>query len=220
VLFWDGRARSLEEQALGPIASQDEMDLPIEQAVARLKNISGYEQQFITVYGKDGVTAENLGKAIAAFERTLVSRNSAFDRYLAGDKRALSPEAVRGLALFQGKANCIACHNGPNLTDDSFHNLGMPDQDIGRGKFDPAPHFHGAFKTPGLRNVVLTAPYMHDGSLASLEAVVQFYNRGGDRPTSDPLVRKLDLSDAEVRDLVTFLGALTDPVTVAAPILP
>lgn len=220
VLFWDGRARSLEEQALGPIASQDEMDLPIEQAVARLKNISGYEQQFTTVYGKDGVTAENLGKAIAAFERTLVSRDSAFDRYLAGDKSALSPEAVRGLALFQGKANCIACHNGPNLTDDSFHNMGMLDQDIGRGKFDPAPHFQGAFKTPGLRNVALTAPFMHDGSLASLEAVVQFYNRGGDRPTSDPLVRKLNLSDAEVRDLVTFLGALTDPVTVAVPILP
>jgi len=220
VLFWDGRAGSLEEQALGPIASKDEMDLPIEQAVARLKNIPGYQRQFTAVYGASGVTGENLGKAIAAFERTLVSRNSAFDRHLAGDKAALSPEAVRGLALYQGKANCIACHNGPNLTDDSFHNLGMKDEDIGRGKLDAAPHLKGAFKTPGLRNVVLTAPYMHDGSLPTLEAVVQFYNRGGDRPTSDPLVRKLDLSDAEVRDLVTFLGSLTDPLKVDVPVLP
>jgi cytochrome c peroxidase len=220
VLFWDGRAGSLEEQALGPIASPDEMDLPIPEAVARLKTIPGYVTQFNAVYGKDGVTAENLGKAIAAFERTLVSKNSAFDRHLAGDKSALSPEAKRGLALFQGKANCIACHNGPNLTDDSFHDLGMKDADLGRGKLDPAPHLQHAFKTPGLRNVVLTAPYMHDGSLPTLEAVVQFYNRGGDRPTSDPLVKKLGLSEAEVRDLVAFLGSLTDPVTVEVPVLP
>lgn len=220
VLFWDGRAASLEEQALGPIASPDEMDLPIEQAVARLAGIPGYREQFAKVYGASGVSAETLGKAIAAFERTLISRNSAFDRYHAGERSAMSPEAVRGLALFQGKANCIACHSGPNLTDDSYHNLGMADGDLGRGVLDAAPHLKGAFKTPGLRNAALTAPYMHDGSLGSLEAVVRFYDRGGDRPGADPLIKPLRLTDGEVRDLVAFLGALTDPVKVAVPILP
>lgn len=220
VLFWDGRAGSLEAQALGPIASPDEMDLPLVQAVARLDEISGYRDQFIAVYGKAGVTAENLGKAIAAFERTLISRNSAFDRHLAGVSGAMSPEAMRGLALYQGKANCISCHNGPNFTDDSFHNLGMADADIGRGKLDKAAHLQFAFKTPGLRNAALTAPYMHDGSLSSLEAVVQYYNRGGDKPGADPLMKKLALTEGEVRDLVAFLGALTDPVKVDAPILP
>jgi cytochrome c peroxidase len=220
VLFWDGRAGSLEEQALGPIAAPGEMNLPIPEAVARLQAIPGYREQFSKVYGAEGIKAETLGKAIAAFERTLVSRNSPFDRHLAGDKTAMSPEAVRGLALYQGKANCLACHNGPNFTDDSFHNLGMKDDDPGRGKLDAAAHFQGAFKTPGLRNTALTAPYMHDGSLPTLEAVVQYYNRGGDIQGKDPLIKPLQLNEGEVRDLVAFLGALTDPVKVDAPVLP
>jgi cytochrome c peroxidase len=220
LLFWDGRAGSLEEQALGPIQAAGEMNLPIDQAVARLKAIPGYNDQFIAVYGKDGVTKENIGKAIAAFERTIISRNSAFDRYIAGDKDAMSAEAVRGLALYQGKAKCIDCHNGPNFTDDSFHSLGFSDADPGRGALDKNESLKNAFKTPGLRNVALTAPYMHDGSMASLEDVVQYYNHADKKPGVNSSIQKLNLSDQEVRDLVIFLGTLTDPVIVKAPSLP
>ncbi len=220
IFFWDGRAASLEEQALGPIQAEGEMNMLLEDVEKRIGAVAGYQKLFKEAYGDNAITSENIGKAIAAFERTLISDNSAFDRYIAGDESAMSEEAKHGMQLFVGKAACIECHSGPNFTDQSFHDLGMKSDDLGRGKIIKAKSMNKAFKTPGLRNVVFTAPYMHDGSLGSLEEVVQFYNRGGDRPTDNKLVKKLNLTPQEERALVAFLGALTDPVIVKRPEIP
>lgn len=221
VFFWDGRAASLEEQALGPIQAAGEMNMPIGLLIDRLQVVPWYREQVKAIYGSDKVTPEHVGKAIAAFERTLVSNNSPFDRYQAGDRNAMSPSAVRGLALFQGKAGCTKCHDGPNFTDSSFHNVGVKGADAGRAKIVNEASLHGAFKTPGLRNTALTAPYMHDGSEPSLEAVVRFYNRGGDeKKNRDPLIRELKLSAQDEADLVAFMGALTDPLRVDRPTIP
>jgi cytochrome c peroxidase len=218
-LFWDGRATTLEEQALGPITAVGEMGMKIEDLIVRLDTVPYYHAAFAKVYPDGNLIAGNIARAIASFERTIISVNSPFDRYRKGDHAAMSPEAVRGMDLFKGKANCIACHSGPNFTDDSFHNLGMHGTDPGRAKIMPGTPF-GAFKTPGLRNVLLTAPYMHDGSIPSLAEVVNFYDRGGDAPGSDPLIKPLKLDDGERRDLVAFLGALTDPVRIERPKIP
>ncbi len=185
-----------------------------------------YQRMFQEAFPPDGaITHVNMARAIAAFERTIVSNDSPFDRYLSGEQDALTLEAKRGLELFEGKANCILCHNGENLTDWKFHNIGMLGDDPGRGDRveleDEKKEFRGAFKTPGLRNVALTAPYMHDGALASLDAVVAFYNRGGDDKTNlSPLMHPLDLIDQEQWDLVAFLNALTDVVDIEIPIDP
>ena len=213
-LFWDGRATTLEEQALGPIQAPGEMGMDLTTLLTRLNAVPEYRTRFTAAYGAGDITAENIAKAIAAYERTIISADSAFDRYVRGNDQALGIEAKRGLALFVGKANCIACHSGPNFTDDSFHNLGVRDADPGREEIVSGVANAHAFKTPGLRNVALTSPYLHDGSEQSLEAVIRFYNRGGDAPTPNPLVRKLDLTDVEVSDLVAFLGSLTDPVAL------
>ncbi len=221
VFFWDGRAGSLEEQALGPIEAAGEMNMPLPQLVARLKKVPEYKERFHSVYGKSGITSENIGKAIAAFERGIISDNSAFDRYIKGDKYAMAPAAIRGLKLFEGKARCAKCHNGPNFTDESFHNIGVDDSDVGRQKISDSAGMKGAFKTPGLRNVWLTGSYMHDGSEPSLEAVVRFYNRGGDKKQGlDKLIKPLKLNDIEISDLLAFLAALTDPIIMMRPEIP
>jgi len=222
-LFWDGRAASLEEQALGPIAAAGEMNLPLDQLVPRLEKVSFYNLEFNKVFGKSGINLENIAKAIAAFERSIVSDNSAYDKYIAGDKAAMSPAAIRGLSLFEGKANCTNCHDGPNFTDDSFHNIGVSSVEVdnGRANIAKSAELAGAFKTPGLRNAIFTAPYMHDGSEASLEDVIKYYNNGGKHKESlSKLIKPLHLNDVEVADLVAFLGALTDPVTVERPQIP
>ncbi len=219
-LFWDGRATTLEEQALGPIQAKGEMGMDLPGLLVRLSTAPVYQQNFTAAFGTAGIDAPRIAAAIAAYERTIVSNHSAIDRYAQGDDHAMGPEARRGMALFVGKANCIACHSGPNFTDDSFHNLGLRDVDRGGAVIVAGALAEKAFKTPGLRNVALTGPYLHDGSETSLEGVVRFYNRGGDTPTPDALVRKLDLSDVEVADLVAFLGALTDPVATTRPAIP
>lgn len=219
--FWDGRARSLEQQALMPIESNDEMNLPIPELVERLNGIDGYRKLFKDAYGADRITKDHVASALASFERTLISRDSPFDRYLAGDAQAMSVSAIKGLELFRGKADCVACHDGPNFTDESFHNIGVRGKDKGREAVVEDKSLRGAFKTPGLRNVALTAPYMHDGSEKTLEDVVRFYNRGGDsRRHRSELVKPLGLSEEEVLDLVAFLGALTDPLIISRPELP
>jgi cytochrome c peroxidase len=221
VFFWDGRAQSLEEQALGPIQAPGEMNMPLDTLIGRLKQIPFYVKTFTAVYPDSGLTADNVGRAIAAFERTLISSNSPFDRHMRGDKDAMSPEGVRGMQLFTGKANCIACHSGPNFTDESFHNIGVGGTDTGRAAIANDASLTGAFKTPGLRNVLLTAPYMHDGSVATLEGVVRYYNAGGSHPHGlSELIKPLALTESEIFDLVAFLGALTDPVTVTRPAMP
>ena len=218
-MFWDGRATTLEEQALGPIVSSAEMKMTPELALGRLNEIPEYVNRFKNVYGE--LTFENVGKALAAFERTFISDNSAFDQYIAGNKQAMSPSALRGLSVFVGKGNCVACHDGVNFTDDSFHNIGIDNGDVGRYALDPKPSFKGAFKTPGLRNIVFSAPYMHDGSLGSLEQVVEHYNTGavGIADVS-PLIKPLKLNVQEKADLVAFMAALTDPVIIERPKLP
>jgi cytochrome c peroxidase len=205
--FWDGRADSLEEQALGPIANPIEMNLPIAEAVERIGNVSGYQQQFEAVFGEP-VNSTNLAMAIAAFERSVLSGDAPFDRYAAGDDAALSQQAQLGRRLFFGKANCSSCHSGPNFTDNGFHNLGINfDQgDLGRRSHSGLAGDHGAFKTPSLREIARTAPYMHDGSLATLEEVVDYYDRGG-TPNEylDEEIYPLKLNSDEKAALVAFL---------------
>lgn len=219
--FWDGRASSLEEQALGPIQAAGEMNMPLDKLVSRLNKVRYYRDKFEEVYGEPQITAENIGRAIAAFERSVIVQDTPYDRYLDGDKTAMGEEAVRGMKLFAGKARCVRCHDGANFTDNSFHNIGLGDEDSGRESVVKDSSLNKAFKTPGLRNVLFTAPYMHDGSIATLEDVIRFYNRGGDEKTGiDREMVALNLSDQEISDLVAFLGALSAPLKIARPEIP
>lgn len=225
--FWDGRARSLEEQVLMPIQSAAEMSQDLPGLVEKLLRIAGYVRQFQRVFGDPPIAPENIAKALATFLRTIVPADSPLDRYLKGEQSALSAEARRGLELFQGKARCILCHNGANLTDDGFHNIGVPPagplkQDLGRYQVIALPALKGAFKTPSLRNVALTAPYMHNGVFGTLEKVIEFYDRGGDiKENLAPEMKPLNLKLQEKKDLKAFLLALTGPeVPVEFPKLP
>lgn len=207
--FWDGRAATLEEQALGPIQNPIEMNMPLDKAVAMLTAIEGYRDLFQEAFGTE-VTSDGIAKAIAAFERTVISGNAPYDRFKAGDQAALSEAAARGMKLFFGKANCSACHSGPNFTDNAFHNLGVgidaAEPDLGRFVVTGQVGDRGGFKTPTLREIARTAPYMHDGSHATLAEVVEYYNKGGtDNPQLDEEIFPLKLTEQERMDLVTFL---------------
>lgn len=245
--FWDGRAGSLEEQAVGPIANPIEMANTHEKAVATLKEIPGYVLQFDAVFGKGQVNIDNVGKAIAAFERVLVTGPSAYDyneafkrfanldedileslrednpevfaRYQEAKRAAaanpMSESALRGQGLFFSKTvNCSACHVGANLADEKYHNLGIgmdsKTPDLGRFAVTNEAKDKGAFKTPTIRNVASTAPYMHDGSLKTLEEVVEHYNKGGTKNEwlSDKM-HPLKLTDQNKKDLVNFMKACT-----------
>ncbi len=249
-MFWDGRAPSLEAQSQGPPQNPIEMGKQTyEQIVKRLRGISGYREQFQKVFGTD-VTLDGIAKAIASFERaTALSGNSKYDKYQAGDMEALSDSEKRGMVLFgltlssdddfktdavRQKANCTACHAGFNFTDEAFHNLGIGGEekktayaDKGRWKIDPIGAKHnaniGAFKTPTVRDVARTAPYMHDGSLRTLEDVVEHYDKGGNpNPFLDKeLKKKLNLTAQEQADVVAFMKALTgEEIKVELPTLP
>lgn len=175
--FWDGRAKSLEEQALAPIQSPDEMNQDLGELETELNGVPGYVEQFQNVFGTK-VDRHGIAKALAAFQRTLITKPSPFDRYLAGDKTALSPEAKQGMDLFQGDADCVRCHQGPLLSDQRFYRIGASFKDDGLGALTKKVEDKGKFRTPSLRNVARTAPYMHDGSKESLYDVVEFYYRG------------------------------------------
>ncbi|MBI1355562.1 MAG: cytochrome-c peroxidase [Acidobacteria bacterium] len=211
--FWDGRAGSLEEQVVQPIANPVEMDLPVEEAAARLAASAESAAAFEAAFGR-APDPQTLAWALAGYVRTIVSGDSSYDRYVAGDGDALTPAQKRGLEVFRGKGACGICHLGPNLTDEEFHNTGVgwkdgPAEDLGREKVTGDAADRGAFKTPTLRDVALAGPYMHDGSLATLEDVVEFYDQGGEANAAlDPEIRKLNLTDAEKADLTAFLGAL------------
>ncbi len=224
--FWDGRARSLEEQAIGPIHNPIEMGETHEAVVAKLNKIKGYQQQFRSVFGTD-VNLQGIAEAIAAYERTVLSTNAPFDKYMAGDQKAMDEAAVRGMTLFRGKARCVLCHGGPNFTDNQFHNLGVPQvgpmkEDLGRFGVTRAEKDKGAFKTPTLRSIAETSPYMHDGAFKTLEEVVDFLNTGGGANQHlDSLIKPLDLSDGEKKDLIAFLKALSgEPIKVTMPKFP
>jgi cytochrome c peroxidase len=223
-MMWDGRFRTLEEQALGPIQDGGEMAQPMNELIPEIKSIARYVQMFEAAYPGEGVTKEGIGKAIASFERSVVSTDSAFDRWLKGVDTAMSDSAKRGFELFKGKANCVVCHSGFNFTDNGFHNIGLPDsKDEGRYRVKKVAVMNGAFKTPTLRDVALTAPYMHNGQYHTLTEVVEHYNRGGDKNpgTLDPNMKPLNLSKKEQQELVEFLKALTgDAMAFTVPQLP
>ena len=217
LMFWDGRAASLEEQALMPIENPDEFDMTIEGIVERLTNHAGYPALFQQAFAREP-NREDLGRAIASYVRTILSGDAPIDRYLNGDREALIEQARAGLRLFRGKANCTACHIGPTFSDEGFHNTGVAFQDgnlIDEGRFAVTgkEKDSGVFKTPTLRHVAETAPYMHDGSLAALEDVIEFYDQGGNSNLYlDEELRPLKLTLKEKQALVAFLRALSGKV--------
>ena len=223
-LFWDGRASSLEQQALGPIQLAEEMNQDLDELEDELSGIPGYVVLFDKVFGARP-NRELVAKALAAFQRTLVVGPSPLDRYLMGEKDALSEDAKAGLELFEGTAGCIECHHGPMLSDGKFHRLGASFKDEGRAKITGKAEDRFRFRTPSLRNVAETGPYMHDGSLKTLDDVVFFYFRGipdfgpgGVRPDLSPL---RDESFSDIPLVVEFLKSLSGkPPEVTRPELP
>ncbi len=241
LMFWDGRVKTLEEQAFGPIKSPFEMNMNYDLLEERLKQVPKYREMFKKAFPKDEdpITIENIVKAIAAFERTIVCNDSPFDKYMRGDKTAMDELQIKGMKLFTGKAGCVQCHNGPNFTDDKFHVTGVPkhkveddalvratrnfvlrehgfknpekiDRDLGLYFITKKEKDKGAFKTPTLRNVALTPPYMHNGVFRTLEEVVEFYNKGGGNvPNKSKKLKPLNLTEEEKKALVAFLEALT-----------
>jgi cytochrome c peroxidase len=249
-MFWDGRAPSLEGQAQGPIQNPIEMGTQsYKEIVERLRTIPGYRDQFQKVFGTN-VTLDGMAKAIATFERVAaLSGNSAYDKYNGGDMKALSDSQKRGMVLFGlrlsldddfrtdvvlQKAKCTICHVGSNFTNEQFHNLGIgwdsktrsgKFTDLGRWAIEPIGAKDdttiGAFKTPTLRDIERTAPYMHDGSLATLEQVVEHYDKGGNvNPSLDPDIKKLGLTPQEKADVVAFMKALTGETKKVDELLP
>jgi cytochrome c peroxidase len=217
-LFWDGRAATLEEQALSPIENPLEMALSIDAALARVNGSPRYAAAFQQWFGGPA-TRKTLGKALAAFEKTLETSNSPYDRYAKGDETAISDEARRGRLIFIGKANCANCHSGEDFTSDRFKNIGLFNgkdlNDSGRAAISGHPEDAGAFKVPSLRNVAVTAPYMHNGMFATLREVIEYYN-DPDRTVKGGLHRDavlnkpLGLTETELSELEAFLRTLTD----------
>jgi cytochrome c peroxidase len=211
--FWDGRAATLEDQVRNAVMGDSDLGLSMEEAVARLSGDGGYAREFRTAFGAP-VTAAGIARALATFVRSRLSGNSAFDRFLTGDASALGAEERRGLELFSGRARCARCHAGPLLSDEAFHNTGVAWQDgrfldQGRAAVTGRVGERGAFKTPTLREIARTAPYMHDGSLARLSDVIEFYDRGGrPNPNLDPEIRPLRLTAGQKAQLLAFLRAL------------
>jgi cytochrome c peroxidase len=245
--FWDGRAATLEDQVLQPIVHPDELALST-AAIVALARSARYRDRFARAFGgspsplvvfasrrtpviagrsidpyaglsgEDAATMHQVAYALAAYVRTIQAGDSPYDRYVAGDRSALSETARRGLTVFRGKAGCTACHVGPTFSDEEFHNTGVAWRtgkltDDGRAAVTKAQLHRGAFKTPTLREVARTAPYMHDGSFATLAEVVDFYDRGGaPNPSLDPQLRPLKLTSTEKQDLVAFLRSLSGKV--------
>jgi cytochrome c peroxidase len=216
--LWDGRTSTLEEQALAPIQSPDEMNQDLDELEKELNAVPGYVAQFQVVFGEK-VTRQGIAKALAAFQRTLVAKPSPFDRYLAGEKDAISDTAKEGMRLFMGEAGCVQCHRGPLLSDGKFYRLGVAQRDKGRGAFTGKREDDEKFRTPSLRNVAQTGPYMHDGSQETLYDVVAYYYRN--MPSGLDVEPLLGQSFSEVSLLVDFLQSLTgETPDVSPPELP
>jgi len=211
--FWDGGVPSLELQAVGPIKNPLEMDMTLAEVNALLAADTAIGARFEAAYG-EGPSERTLPRALASFVRVLVSGNNAYDRFRRGDTEALSDSAQRGRDIFEGeRGQCTHCHVGFNFTNNAFRNNGTrpDDPDPGRQRLTLKDSDFGKFRVPSLRNIAVSAPYMHDGSLATLAAVVDHYDQGGNgSPNTDPTLHALGLSDAEKADLIAFLEALTD----------
>lgn len=216
--FWDGGVKTLEQQAVGPITNPLEMDMTMGEVVQRVSADPEYVRLSRAAYGSE-LRPEVVTKGIASFLRSLVSGKSRFDRYLEGDAAALTASEKRGADIALGeRGDCFHCHVGFNLTNNAFANNGLVSADTGRTRITEKTEDEGKFKVPTLRNVALTAPYMHDGSLATLRDVIDFYSRGGQgHPNTDPIIRPLNLSGQEKEDLLAFLGSLTDEGFVKNP---
>lgn len=212
--FWDGRAATLEEQVKGPIVNPVEMGNTEEACVDRLRRVQGYRLLFMDAFGTPDFTMDHIAMAVATFERTLLSGNSPYDRYRDGDRKALNPAQARGMKIFFDKAKCDKCHEGLNFTSNSFRNIGIgmdkPNPDLGRYEVTKDPLDWGSFKTPTLREAANTAPYMHDGSLKSLDEVVEYYDKSGTwNKNLDHDIKPLKLTRDEKADLVAFLKSLS-----------
>ena len=210
---WDGKFANVPQLVLAVLANPKNMNMQDEKVlIARLESVPAYRAQFRRIFGGPP-TKRRVALAIDTYVRKLTTPNSPFDKYAAGNRKALTPAQKRGLELFVGKADCTLCHRGPNFEDDQFHALGVKGNDAGRFKITGVEADRNAFKTPTIRNVSLTAPYMHDGSLATLRDVIDFYDAGGgpQQPKS-MLLRKLNLTKREKSDLVAFLESLTGTV--------
>ena len=208
--FWDGRADSLEQQAVMPIAEAAEMGMPHEVMLTRLRADAGYQRMMQRAFPGEPASVATVGKAIAAFERTLVYADAPFDRWIAGDEDAISDSAKRGFVAFNTRAGCAQCHSGWNFSDGKFHDIGVPSDDVGAFGVKADEAFRHFFKTPGLRNIAERAPYMHTGQVGTLNDVLRHYNRG--------FVRRATLSPemANVRarggrDIIAFLETLSSP---------
>lgn len=227
IQMWDGRKKSLEEQAMGPMEATVEMNMDTAKLFKWLQGNKDYTAMFEKAYPGMGINADTVSKSIASYERTVVSNNSPFDQWVKGDKNTMTVQQVNGFKLFVGKANCAACHSAPNFTDDGFHNLGLAswgdeNPDMGRYSQRPLKLMKGAFKTPTLRDIARTAPYFHDGSSSNLEAVVEHYAKGGVVKTNlSPNMTTVKLNKQEKADLVAFMEALTSPYeAISLPELP
>lgn len=225
-LFWDGRAATLEEQALHPIVDAREMAFTVEDATRRLQQSGDYDADFSTVFGDRQITPQRLAHALAAFQRSLVPRNSRFERFLRGQHTALNDQQLWGLHLFRTRGRCMNCHFGPTLSDNRFHNLGLhfygrARQDLGRYEVTANPADSGKFRTPSLRNVAKTGPWMHNGLFPELRGVMRMYNAGMPRPRPtpaaahdplfpepDPLLKPLQLDREEIDAITAFLQTL------------
>ena len=220
--FWDGRSKSLEDQALGPIEADVEMNIPLTELIPKLNKIQGYKKLFKEAYPESNgvITKEFLAKAIASFERTVVSTISPFDKYAMGDNNAISKKAKEGFELFQGKAACVSCHDGFNFTDGSFHNIGLNDgelkgKELGRYNVKKRAAWYGVMKTPTLRDATKSGPYFHDGSVATLEEVTHICGNGG-RHSHNVKNKSLFMVDngltkSEISKVVAFIESLEGP---------
>jgi cytochrome c peroxidase len=227
--MWDGRKKTLEDQAMGPMMSNDEMAMNLPVLMAFMKNNKQYAAMFTKAYSGQGINETTMAKALASFERTIVSNNSPFDKWIKGDKNAITTQQIRGFKLFSNpdKGNCEVCHSAPNFTDDGFNNIGLASfgndkADMGRYAQRPLGLMKGAFKTPTLRDITLSAPYFHDGSSNTLVEVVEHYRKGGIvKGNLSPNLKALTLSQGEMSDIVAFMEALTTPPEpFTLPIIP
>jgi cytochrome c peroxidase len=221
--FWDGRASNLEAAIAGHLTENEGTgEHGGREVVDGISALHGYRSQFAAVFHTPEITVQEISTALAAFLRTIVVRDTPFDHWINGDDKAISEAAKRGFRLFTGKAGCVRCHTPPDFSDFKFHNTGMNSIDPGHYEVTGKADDRSAFRTPDLRQVGRTAPYMHNGSLPTLEDVIDFYNKGGDSLDPDNELKPLGLSDAEQHDLVVFLYSLTnpDPPTVQFPVLP
>ncbi|NML39829.1 cytochrome-c peroxidase [Chitinophaga sp. G-6-1-13] len=237
--FWDGRAATLEDQAINPLATHHEMNMEPPLLAAKLGRINGYKALFKEAYGTERITFDQIVQAIAAFEKTIRSRPSRFDQFLGGNYKRMTDEEIQGMHLFRTKARCMNCHNGQYLTDGQFHNIGLTYygrkyEDLGRYNYTQDTADVGKFRTPSLRDVMLTRPWMHNGLFDNIEGILNIYNSGmhmlkprpGQEndplfPKTDPLMQPLQLTAADKKALIAFLQSITGvPYKMKRPVLP